>query len=239
MLSNDDNTDCMKWMESWPQKTNSGPAWEGASQKWKDRNSLIVWGNGILSELCTSVSWTSFLPMGCSLIYLIFTLVHIFLGIGQPLLPPPFHTVHGVLRQEWWSGLPFPFPGDHILSLESPLDSKEIKPVNPKGNQHWLFIKRPDAEAETPILWSPDTKDWLIGKDPDAGEDWGQGKVGNRGWDGWMASLTQWTQVSNFGRQWRTGKLGMLLSMGSQRVRHDLATEQQLLHICLIVAQFA
>ena len=66
MLSNDDNTDCMKWVESWPQKTNWGPAWEGASQKWKDRKSWIVWGNGILSELCTNVCWTSFLPMGCS-----------------------------------------------------------------------------------------------------------------------------------------------------------------------------
>ena len=62
MLSNDDNTDRMKWIESWPQKTNSGPAWEGASQKWKDKNSLVVWGNGILSELCMNVSWLNFLP---------------------------------------------------------------------------------------------------------------------------------------------------------------------------------
>ena len=56
--------------------------------------------------------------------------------------------------------------------LESPLDCKEIKPVNPKGNQPWIFIRRTDAEAETPILWPPDEKNRLIGKDPDAGKDW-------------------------------------------------------------------
>ena len=55
--------------------------------------------------------------------------------------------------------------------LESPLDSKEIKSVNPKGNQLWIFIERIDAEAEAPILWLPDTKSWHIGKDPDAGKD--------------------------------------------------------------------
>ena len=60
--------------------------------------------------------------------------------------------------------------------LESPLDSKEIKPVNPKGNQPWIFIGRTDAEAETPVLWPPDAKNWLIGKDPDAGNDWRQEK---------------------------------------------------------------
>ena len=56
--------------------------------------------------------------------------------------------------------------------LESPLDSKEIKPVHPKGKQSRIFIGRTDAEAETPILWPPDAKNWLIGKDPDAGKDW-------------------------------------------------------------------
>ena len=58
-------------------------------------------------------------------------------------------------------------------SLQSPLDSKEIQPVHPKGNRSWIFIGRPDAEAESPILWLPDAKDWLIGKDPDAGKYWG------------------------------------------------------------------
>ena len=59
-------------------------------------------------------------------------------------------------------------------TLESPLDCKKIQPVNPKGNQSWIFIGRTDAEAETPILWPPDVKNWLTGKDPDAGKDWMQ-----------------------------------------------------------------
>ena len=57
-------------------------------------------------------------------------------------------------------------------TLENPLDCKDIKPVNPKGNQSWIFIGRTDAEAETPIIWPPDMKKWLIGKDPNAGKDW-------------------------------------------------------------------
>ena len=63
-------------------------------------------------------------------------------------------------------------------TLESPLDCKEIQPVDPRGNQSWIFIGRTDAEAETPILWPPDVKSWLIGKDPDAGKDWGQEEKG-------------------------------------------------------------
>ena len=63
-------------------------------------------------------------------------------------------------------------------TFESPLNCKEIKPVNPKGNQSWLFTGRTDAEAETPILWPPDAKNWLIGKDPDAGKDWRQEEKG-------------------------------------------------------------
>ena len=58
-------------------------------------------------------------------------------------------------------------------TLESPLDRKEIQPVHPKGNQPWIFIGRTDVEAESPVLWLPDAKSWLIGKDPDAGKDWG------------------------------------------------------------------
>ena len=63
-------------------------------------------------------------------------------------------------------------------TLKSPLDSKEIKPVNPKGNQPWIFIGRTDAEAENLILWPPDVKSRLIGKDPDAGKDWRQKEKG-------------------------------------------------------------
>ena len=110
-------------------------------------------------------------------------------------------------------------------SFES-LDCKEIKPVNPKRNQSWIFFGRTDAETEAPIFWPPDPWNWLTGKDPDAGKDWGQEKKGqqrmrcldgitdsmekslllrkiegrrrrdNRGWDGWITSLTRWTCLS-------------------------------------------
>ena len=63
-------------------------------------------------------------------------------------------------------------------TLESPLDWKEIQPVYPKGNQSWIFTGRTDSEAETPILWPPDAKNWLIWKDPDAGKDWRQEEKG-------------------------------------------------------------
>ena len=96
-----------------------------------------------------------------------------------------------------------------------------------KGDQSWVFIGRTDAEVETPILWPPYVKIWLIGKDPDAERDWGGGGEGDdRGWDGWMASLTQWTWVWVIsGSWWWTGRPGVLRFMGSQRVRHDWATE--------------
>ena len=90
-----------------------------------------------------------------------------------------------------------------------------------------VFFGRNDANAETPVLWPPHAKSWLIGKDSDAGRDWGQEEKGNdRGWDGWMASLTRWTWVwVNSRRRWWTGRPGMLRFMGSQRVGHDWATE--------------
>ena len=76
-------------------------------------------------------------------------------------------------------------------TLESPLDCKEIEPVHPKGNQSWIFIGRTDAEAETPILWPPDAKNWLIGKDLDAGKDWRWEEKGTTedkmvGWHHWL-----------------------------------------------------
>ena len=76
-------------------------------------------------------------------------------------------------------------------TLQRPLDSKEIKPVNPKGNQSWIFIGRTDVEPEAPILWPPDAKSWLTGKDPDARKDWGQEKKGTTedemvGWHHWL-----------------------------------------------------
>ena len=76
-------------------------------------------------------------------------------------------------------------------TLESPLDYKEIKLVHPKGHQPWIFFGRTDAKAETPILWSPDAKNWLTGKDPDAGKDWRQEEKGMTedemvGWHHWL-----------------------------------------------------
>ena len=72
-------------------------------------------------------------------------------------------------------------------TLESPLDCKQIQPVHPEGDQSWVFIGRTDAEAETPILWPPDAKGWLIWKDPDAGKDWGQEEKGTTEYEmvGW------------------------------------------------------
>ena len=76
-------------------------------------------------------------------------------------------------------------------TLESPLDCKEIQPVHPKVDQSWVFIGRTDAEAETPILWPPDAKIGLIGKDPDAGRDWGLEELGMTEYemDGWHLQL--------------------------------------------------
>ena len=76
-------------------------------------------------------------------------------------------------------------------TLESPLDCKEIQPVHPKGEQYWVLSGRTDAEAETPILWPPDAKSWLIWEDPDAGKDWGQEEKGMTesemvGWHRWL-----------------------------------------------------
>ena len=117
------------------------------------------------------------------------------------------------------------------------LDCKEIKPDNPKGNQPWMFIGRTDAEAKAPILWPPDVNEELTHwKRPWCCKRLKAGGEGNdRGWNDWMASPTQWTWVwANSKRWWRTGKPGVLKSMGSQRVGHDWATEQQqFFHYCI------
>ena len=76
-------------------------------------------------------------------------------------------------------------------TLESPLDCKKIQPVNPKGNQPWMFIGRTDADAETPILWLPDAENWHIRKDPDAGKDW-RGRQRMR----WLDDITDWMDMS-------------------------------------------
>ena len=171
-------------------------------------------------------------------------------------------------RQEYWSGLLFPSPGDlpnpgiepgspalqadALLSeppekpwvpnnwcfwtvvlektLESPLDCNDIKPVNTKENQLWIFTGRIDVEAGASVLCPPDMSSWLIGEDPDTGKGWRQKKKGAAE-DEWLDSITNSMNIiwATSRRWWRTGKPSMLQCMGLQRVRHDLATEQQLI----------
>jgi len=111
-------------------------------------------------------------------------------------------------------------------TLESPLDCEKIQPVHSKGDQSWVFFGRNDAKAETPVLWPPDTKSWLTEKYW-CWEGLGAGGKGdNTGWDGWMASPTQWTwEWVNSRSWWWTGRPGVLRFKGSQRAGHDWATE--------------
>ena len=111
-------------------------------------------------------------------------------------------------------------------TLESPLDYKEIKSVNPKGNKLWIFIGRTDAEAATPILWPPDAKNWLIGKDLYLGKDWRQEEKGTTEDEmvGWHYRLNGRVWV-NCRSWWWTGRPGVLQSMWSQRVRHNWLNE--------------
>ena len=112
-------------------------------------------------------------------------------------------------------------------SLESPLNCKETKSVNCKGNQSWLFIGRNDVKAETPILWPPNAKNWLIRKDPDARIDWRWEEKGTTedeivGWHHRLNGLEfEQTPVDGEGQAWHAAV------HGSQRVRHNWATEQQ------------
>ena len=219
------------------------------------------------------------------------------LSCFSPVCATPWTVAHqaslsmGFSRQEYWSGLSCPPPGDppnpeiKPVSLTSPelaggffttsttweapnwfyrtnifsvvmygcesctkkkaecwrIDALELwclrrllkflglqdQPVNPKGNQSWLFIGRTDAEAEATILWSPGVKNWLIGKDPDNREDWRQEEKGRQRMK-WLHGLTNSMDMSweSFRSWWWTGRPGMLQSMGLQRVGHDWATER-------------
>ena len=111
-------------------------------------------------------------------------------------------------------------------TLESTLACKEIQSVHPKGSQYWIFIGRTDVEAQTPVLWPLDEKNWLTGKDHDSGKDWRWKDKGPTEDEIWMASPTWWTWVwASSVRWWRTGKPGALQFTGSQRVRLDWVTE--------------
>ena len=111
--------------------------------------------------------------------------------------------------------------------LESPLDFKEIKPFNPKRNQSWIFIGRTDAEAEAPRLWPPDSKNWLIVKDPDAGKDWRQEEKGSTEDEmvGWDLQLNGHESEQAPGVGDGTRKPGVLQSVESQKIQHDWATD--------------
>ena len=113
-------------------------------------------------------------------------------------------------------------------TLESLLDYKEIKTVNPKGNQPWVLIGAIDAEAEAPIFWPPDVKNWLIGKDPDAGKDWRQ-KEKREPRMKWLGSTTNSMDMNldELQEMRGAGRPGVLQITGLQRVKHDLVTEQE------------
>ena len=110
-------------------------------------------------------------------------------------------------------------------TFESPLDCKEMQPVHPKGDQSWVFIGRTDAEAETPILWPPDVKSWLIRKDPDAGKDWRREKGTTEDeMVGWHHRLDghEFEQTPGVG----DGQRGLVCcSPWGHRVKHNWATE--------------
>ena len=124
-------------------------------------------------------------------------------------------------------------------TLESPLDSKELQPVHPKGNQSWIFIGRTDADAETPVLWPPDGMNWLTRKDPDTGKDWRQEESGTTedemvGWHYWIDGH-DFEQALGVGD--RQGSLACC-SPWDPRVRHNWAAEMsdcfntELLSVC-------
>ena len=114
-------------------------------------------------------------------------------------------------------------------TLQSLLDSQEIKPVNPKGNQPWIFTGRTEDEAKAPIFWPPNAKSWPTGKAPDAGKDWGQEEKGVTedkmvGWHHWLNGHEFQQTLGDGGRQGRL--VCSVQFMGWQRARHDLVSEQ-------------
>ena len=116
-------------------------------------------------------------------------------------------------------------------TLESPLDCEEIKPVNPKGDQAWIFIERTGAEAEIPILWPPDVKNWLIGKNPDAGKDWRQEEKGTT--EGEMVWWHHWLNGHEFEQAPGVGD-GQEAWRAAVPAVSDLDTTEWLNWLCLL-----
>ena len=124
-----------------------------------------------------------------------------------------------------WTPRTDSFRMDWLDLLESPLDHKEIQPVHPKGISPGCSLKGLMLKLKLQYFGHL-MQSWRIWKDPDAGKDWRQSEGDGRGWDGWMASLTQWRWVwADSGSWWWTGRPAVLWSMGSQRVGHNWATE--------------
>ena len=131
---------------------------------------------GILMEISCPLTCVYFWSLLCSTsLYIVLYLIKIFILLLSKKLhifKVYINSSASILQNRcFWSVV-------LEKTLESPLDCKEIQPLHPKGNNSWIFTERTDVEAETPILWPPDMKNWLTGKDPDAGKDWRQEEKG-------------------------------------------------------------
>ena len=190
---------------------------------------FILWH--ILTPLY-SPNWFSSLPLNCKYPVLSETelsSVKHFLSITRHVLWELDHKDSWVLKNWCFQTV--------VLgkTLESPLDSKEIQPVNPKESQPWIFVGRTGAEAEAPVIWPPDVKSQLIGKDPDAEKDWGQEE--KRVTEDEVIGWHHWLNGHEFEQTLRDSEeQGSLVCCSSwgRRVRHNLVTEQQQQGMCIL-----
>ena len=204
-------------------------------KQWKQWLTLFFWAPKSLQMVTATMKLKDAYPLGRK----VMTNLDSILKNRDITLPTKVHLVKAMSclfnshawmweldYKEGWAPKNWCFWTVVLKILESPLDCKEIQPVRPKGDQSWVFIGRTDVESEAPILWPPDAESWLIEKTWCWERLRAGGEGDDRGRDGWMASPTQWTWVWVDSRSWCwTGRPGVLLSMGSQRVRYDWATE--------------